>query len=291
MQHKPQMVINYLRFGIFPFASVLSSLLMYIAAEEAPEIAPTLLFCVILLLVTDIGSILLLSLFEQQQQAAIENNVLHRQLDTPMDSISATTNSYENERRLTHEFQNQIIVIRGMLEDGVDQNQIVAYLNQVAHATTAGSLSISTNRSAADALLNQKYLAAVQKGINFQVRLDDLSCFPLPDNALVVLLSNLIDNAIEACEKDSLNKERRIVIKINVSDTDYILSVENTVAQPVEIHENTVVTTKGNPERHGFGMKNIAAIVESYDGYYTLRCMNNIFQFAAVFPGPREERI
>ncbi|MCD8085969.1 MAG: GHKL domain-containing protein [Clostridiales bacterium] len=208
-----------------------------------------------------------------------------------MDSISATTKSYENERRLTHEFQNQIIVIRGMIEDGVDHDQIAAYLDQVAHSTSTGSLSISTNRLAADVLLNQKYLAAVQKEIDFQVRLDDLSCFSLPDNALVVLLSNLIDNAIEACEKDSLRKERKIVIKISVSDTDCILSVENTVAKPVEIHENTVATTKQNPERHGFGMKNIAAIVEAYDGYYTLRCNNNIFQFAAVFPGPQKERI
>ncbi|MCD8127541.1 MAG: ATP-binding protein [Clostridiales bacterium] len=291
IQHKPQKIVNYLRFGIFPLASVISSLFMYIAAEKAPEIAPTLLFCVILLLVTDIGSILLLSLFEQQQQAAIENSILHRQLDTAMDSISATTKSYENERRLTHEFQNQIIVIRGMIEDGVNRNQIASYLDQVAHSTGTGSLAISTNRPAADALLNQKYLVAVQNGIDFQVRLDDLSCFPLPDNALVVLMSNLIDNTTEACEKDVLSKERRIAIKISVSSTDCILSVENTVAEPVEIHENMVATTKQNPERHGFGMKNIAAIVEAYDGYYTLQCDNNIFRFAAVFPGPQKERI
>ncbi|MCD8127747.1 MAG: ATP-binding protein [Clostridiales bacterium] len=161
----------------------------------------------------------------------------------------------------------------------------------MAHSTSTGSLSISTNRPAADALLNQKYLAAIQKEIDFQVRLDDLSCFPLPDNALVVLLSNLIDNAIEACEKDSLSKERRIAIKISVSSTDCILSVENTVAEPVEIHENMVDATKRNPERHGFGMKNIAAIVDAYDGYYTLQCDNNIFQFAAIFPGPQKEWI
>ncbi|MCD8085968.1 MAG: hypothetical protein LUF28_06530 [Clostridiales bacterium] len=68
IQHKPQMVTNYLRFGIFPLASLISSLLMYIAAAEAPEIAPTLLFCVILLLVTDIGSILLLSLLNSSNR-------------------------------------------------------------------------------------------------------------------------------------------------------------------------------------------------------------------------------
>ncbi len=288
---RQQKLGNYLRFGIFPLASFISVVLMYVAAAQAPQIAPYLFFCLILLLAADIASILLMTLFDQQEQASTENNILHRQLDTAMDSISAAAKSYENERRLTHEFQNQIIVIRGMIEDHANQDQITAYLDQMSHATTTGSLAISTNRPAADALLNQKYLIADQKGIVFTVRLDDLSAFPLPDNALVVLLSNLIDNAMEACEKDSAHKERKIIIKISVSDNDCILSVENTVTAAVEIHDNMVATTKPNPERHGFGMKNIAAIVESYDGYYTLHCDDRIFQFVAVFPGPQKEKL
>ncbi len=287
MQHRAQKAVNYLRFGIFPLATAISSLLLYIAAAEAPEVAPLLLFCVILLLVTDLGSMILLSFFDAQQQASVENSILHRQLDDAMDSILATKKSYENERRFTHEFQNQMIVIRGMLQEGIGREQITAYLDQVAHSVTSASLSISTNRPAMDVILNQKYMTAKRKGIDFQVRLSDLSGFPLPDDACIVLISNLLDNAIEACDKIPMDHEKKILVKMSVSDVDCILSVENTVAAPVVIRDNMVATTKQNPEQHGFGMKNIAAIVDSYDGYYTLRCDAGIFQFVGVFPGRR----
>jgi sensor histidine kinase YesM len=290
-QHKPSSALSYIRFGLFPLVTLFSAMLMYIAAAKAPQVAPELLFCVILLLLTDIGSILLLGMFERQQEKLTENNILHQQLDSAMDHITEATQTYENERKLTHDFQNQMIVIRGMVESGADTSEIIGYLDQVSNYTRSASLSISTHRTAVDVLLNQKYLAASKKGIDFQVRLDDLSLYPLPDNALVVLLSNLLDNAIEACEMVPDECQRKIIVKMSVGGNECLMSVENTVVGQVPIKDNFVVTTKADPQRHGYGMKNVAAIVAAYDGFYTLRCTDQVFQFAAVFPGMARERI
>lgn len=278
-----QSTLNYLRFGVFPFVSLISAQLMYIAAVKSPAIAPLLLFCVVLLLAMDIASIVQLNVFEQQQQKLTDSNILLLQMDAAMNNIAVAEDAYKNERKLTHDFQNQIIVIRGMVERDAPKEEMIQYLNGISSYTTSETLSITTHRTAVDVLLNQKYLIAKQKDILFQARLDDLSAFPLPDNALVILLSNLLDNAIEACQKIPDQTQRRILVKMDVKEENCLVSVENSVAELVEIKDNGILSTKGNPERHGYGLRNVATIVDTYDGFYTLRCQDNVFQFVALF--------
>lgn len=266
------MIGNYVKFGIYPLSTLVSALLMCHAAIQAPQIALILLFCVVFLLVTDVLTIFLMRQFEYQQEELNNSYILHRQLGIAMDNIVAATQSYENERKLTHDFQNQLVVIRGMLESSADRREIIAYLDQTANYTSSSSLSISTNRSAVDVLLNQKYAVSRKKGIDFQVRLDDLSGFPLPDNAFVVLLSNLLDHAIDACDKIADSKEKSVLIKMNVGNEECLLSVENTVFGPVLIENNRIQTTKAEQTKHGYRMININSIVDTYNGYCTMKC-------------------
>lgn len=288
---KPFRTFSFLRFSIFPFSSFISSLLIYYASVQCPEISLFLLFCVILLLITNISSILLIRQFEEQQNRLTESYILHKQLDSAVDGISAAMKSYENERRLTHDFQNHLIVLRGMLEKSDQSASVIDYLNQIAQYTNSTSLSVSTNRTAADVIFNQKYITCQQKNIHCQFRLDDLSVFPLPDNALVVLLSNLLDNAIEACEKIPIPSNRKIMVKMHVSSDECMIFIQNTTAAPVHIKDNQIKTTKPETHRHGFGMKNITSIIEAYHGTYTIAYEALYFIFVAVFPGPQNELI
>lgn len=130
-----------------------------------------------------------------------------------------------------------------------------------------------------------------EKRIDFQVRLDDLSGFPLPDNAFVVLLSNLLDNAIDACDKIADGKEKSVLIKMNVGNEEYLLSVENTVSGPVLIENNRIQTTKAEQTKHGYGMININSIVDTNNGYCTMKCDGKNFRFAATFPGAQSEKV
>lgn len=152
-----------MKFGIYPLSTLVSALLMYHAAIQAPQIASILLFCVVFLLVTDVLTIFLMRQFECQQEELNNSYILHRQLGIAMDNIVAATQSYENERKITHDFQNQPVVIRGMLESSADRREIIAYLDQIANYTSSSSLSISTNQSAIDVLLNQKYAVSRKK--------------------------------------------------------------------------------------------------------------------------------
>lgn len=289
-RHTIELSMQQFAVVLYPVSAFLCGTLLYHKVTQSEAAEPTLVLCLFLLLVTDVLSLCFLELLARQQDRLNEAKLLQQQLDSAMDNITAAAQSYRNERKLTHDFQNHLLVLRGMLEGTDDREKIVRYLDEVSQYNATSALAVSTNRLAVDVLLNQKYLIAAQKGIAFRFRLDDLSGFPLPDNAFVVLLSSLLDNAIEACARVP-NGEREILVKASVAPESCLLCIENSVAGPVEIQNNLIPTTKPNPSRHGYGLKNVAAIVKAYDGFHTLDCDAKRFRFIAEFPGPQRIRL
>lgn len=82
------------------------------------------------------------------------------------------------------------------------------------------------------------------------------------DGDFGVLLSNMIDNAIESCEKVEPS-ERFINIVIKVVEENMFIHIENSkVSGIVDIN----VSTKDDPESHGIGTKKINEIFKKYDG-------------------------
>lgn len=276
---------NYIKMSIFPIVSMICAATLINAFLLYPQTAPHLLLCTIILLVADIAIIILLDQFEVQQQAIIDSQLLQRELKLAHDNIGSLAASYANERKLTHDFQNELTVLQGLLQQNQTESEAEAanYINQLLKREYVPSLAVSTHRTVADVLLNQKYSVATQKGIKFRVQLDDLSEFPLPDDALVVVLSNLLDNAMEACEQISDPGNRFILVKAQMSADDCILYIENSVSAPVKILDGHIATTKKDASRHGYGLQNVLAVINSFGGTYAMQCHDLTFSFVVAF--------
>ena len=89
-----------------------------------------------------------------------------------------------------------------------------------------------------------------------------------------ILLSNLFDNAIEACEKTSCDKRLRFNMNIHKGYVRIIMgnSIDGNSAANPELK-----TTKADKKNHGFGIKTIKEIVEKYDGIYDFQVSDNEF--------------
>ena len=115
----------------------------------------------------------------------------------------------------------------------------------------------------------------------FIVIVNDLSNLPFDASDMVVLLSNLLDNAIEACQQ--YDKGDKTIHVMAVAQQDFFVSVRNT-SEPVVIINGSIPTTKPEPQMHGFGLANIRLILEKYSGEYTMFYENGWFQFTADIP-------
>lgn len=193
---------------------------------------------------------------------------------------------YEQQRRFLHDYKNQLNCIQGLLDCGHTQ-EASAYITRMTGSLRAQFGDINTNHTVVNIILNQKYQTACDKGIPMTFVINDLSTLTMPEEDLVTLLTNLLDNALEACE--ALRAEQPsaspvIQFKMVLEDDQLILSVRNPVNRPVQIENNTIVTSKKDSVCHGIGLSNVDCVVKKYCGTSVLNCEGGWFSFCAVFP-------
>lgn len=279
---------DWVRMLSFPLMSIIIAIFLmqvYVADNAS---APQILLCSIALIGSDFLAVTMLNNMEEQQQKLHDYSVLQHSIRIEKDNVTAWINAYSNQRKQTHEYQNQLAVIQGMAQKESPNGKLVEYVNQLRQTSLSDSLFIKTGRTVVDVILNQKNSIAQSKGIRFQLNLDDLTDFALVDTDLVVVLANLIDNAIEACEKIEERSQRIIKLSMRAEPEASFLRIENTTSEPVNIVDNMVLSTKGTQLEHGYGLKNISAILDRYDAIYALdyQPYTQIFCFSAQIIPP-----
>lgn len=273
---------NWLRVLFFPFSTFLISLYLLSIVFAESHLAPQLLVCIFILLASDFMSILLLDYLDRQQTAILDNTVLKQNLKLETEHIQSLQESFANQRKLTHDFENQLAVLHSMAERNAAQEEFAEYLDHILSIEFPVVSFVNTHRTVVDIILNQKFSVAQSKSIEFLQKLDDLSSFPLPDDALVIVLTNLIDNAIEACAKIPAPSPRRILLKMQVTPQSSYLYIENTTAAPVHIHNNQITTTKEDLLSHGYGLKNVYTMLDRHHALYAIDYEENarLFRFS-----------
>lgn len=127
----------------------------------------------IILVITDILAILLLNYLEQQQRQIHDYSILRHDLKMEQDNIVAWMNAYDNQRKQTHEYQNQLSLLHGLAEQEAPDGELVQYLEQLLQTDLSTALFVKTGRTVVDVILNQKNAIAQEKQITLKVHLDD----------------------------------------------------------------------------------------------------------------------
>ncbi|MGN0467347.1 MAG: sensor histidine kinase [Acutalibacteraceae bacterium] len=200
---------------------------------------------------------------------AYQQNDILKQMAIQKDFGEKAVTGDEELRRFRHDYKNHMIVVNAYLESGkVDEAR--EYLESVNDNINGIINKIKTGNFVSDAILNNKAVAAAKS----EIKINFSGIIPsdgIKNEDLCTILSNLIDNAVEACEK--LSGKKTIEIEADVINGFFILSISN----PALSDSINLKTTKKNKKYHGIGIKNVERTVKNYKGAVTFSCENNIF--------------
>ena len=242
---------------LFPFISILLLFPIFQSYKLQGDLSQSAVVFSIILLFAN-GSILyLLDNLDRTAAAEQEVALLNQSMELQSENYQALEKSYRAQRSASHEFQHQLQAIRVLLQDG-NINEAQEYINQLQGQNTTRIFATNSKHPIIDAVLNEKYQRAKENGIDIHIKVNDLSGLNIHTDALVVLLSNLMDNAIEACLR--LPKDRSIECSLVLEDS-FLLSIRNT-SLPVQIVDGQIETTKASKSEHGFGLFAVRRIIE-----------------------------
>ena len=192
----------------------------------------------------------------------------------------ALTESYQIQRRLTHEFENHMGAISFYLSQK-DIPGAQAYLDSVSQRVAAVTPVINTHNPLIDALLSKEHRSAAEKDVLLSFDLCDLSAFPLHNADLVTVLCYLLDNAISAA---AAADPPQVTLRIRRLGGEYVVSVRNRVSQDIPLRQDELPASTKSEPGHGMGLANVRAVVERCGGEYAITCKDKWFCFTCSIP-------
>ena len=186
-------------------------------------------------------------------------------------------------RKLRHDMKNHLNII-GMLiadEKTPEAKNYLAELNQ-EFAVTAKSYC---SNEVVNAVLNSKEQSAAEAQIRCEFQIDLTEDPQMEDIDLCALLSNTLDNAIEACRKIPEASERFLSVKARCQKGFFSYKVVNSKANEVTEENGCFVTSKKDAGLHGIGLKNVKQIAAKYEGYVEVSYDEHSFTVVVMIHG------
>lgn len=166
-----------------------------------------------------------------------------------------------------HDIDNHLLVISGLLRDKLF-TQAEQYTNRLHISCGELLMSVSTGKPALDVLLKEKLSYAKQNKITATYDVAIPEGFNIDDMDLCVLFSNILDNAITACAKETQEKR--------------LLSLSAKIKSQFLIIEAVNITSTTKPITFGTGLMNIQHIAEKYHGTLETELSNQKFRISIL---------
>ncbi len=187
---------------------------------------------------------------------------------------------YMDMRGWRHDYHNHIQVMKAQLAMG-NLTEIHDYLDKLEKELDHVDTLVKSGNMMVDAILNSKLTLARRQGIAVNCKVKVPERISVEDVDLCVILGNLMDNALEACQLIG-EKDRFLRIYMTVNKSQLYLSIQNSAKQDPDFNERNYISRKrGN---HGLGMKRVQAAVDKYQGYLNLANEPGIFAAEVTMP-------
>ena len=187
----------------------------------------------------------------------------------------------EEVRQARHDIRHHLNQI-SMLAEADDMEAIKAYLAQTVSRIPDLDMHFCENR-AVDSVLGYYCALAKREGIPFSAQIDLPQTLPVDEIDMGLVLSNLLENALEASFRTAPAR-RQIKVKAYVHAEKLLLMlVEN--ACDTEVKETNGVFRSSKRKGNGVGIQSVRHIAEKNGGASTFTYRDNVFSAKIMLRG------
>ena len=214
---------------------------------------------------------------EQKRRSQLEQtqNSLNLQVAQAVREIDALRESQRKASTYRHDLRHHLQYISACIENGRAE-AAQEYIHSVCAEIEASKVNVYCENEAANLILSAFATRAQNSGIDFRVHAAIPLVLPLPDSDLCVLLSNALENALHAGQRQrEAGKPAVVETTAYQKDGRLFLQIANSCSFPVQFRAEGIPTT--SQPGHGLGVRSICAIVDQYGGMYSFSQQQNQF--------------
>lgn len=187
--------------------------------------------------------------------------------------------AYNDNKLFYHDLKNHYLVLKGLLAQQ-EYHKAEQYIESINNTNPQLNVSVYTGNEILDLVLSQKVHFAKECGINVSI-VSEKIVLPLTELEISSLISNLLDNAIEASKTEGCENWIEIVIR-QIRDITFLKISNNYDKEPIK-EKKEFVSNKTNSQLHGNGLIQVKSIVKQYNGEMDISYGNGTFSVTISF--------
>ena len=206
-----------------------------------------------------------------------EANLARSIVASGRDHYQQMNEMYEKLRIMRHDYKYHLRAARGILNSG-DTKGANEYLTSVENQLAKYELRCYCTNSVINALITSYAERCEKLGIRFIVDVSVIKTPAVPNYEICIIIGNLLENAVEACEK--LKDNRVIELAAQNTSVQLLLMVKNSFDGKVTHDDSKLVSRKANG---GFGLRSVREVITRHGGDLHMEWDNDTFTvYAAV---------
>ncbi len=218
-----------------------------------------------------------------KQHFSSMNDMLKKQVEIQIRHYDKLEKLNNEMRSFRHDYTNHLHGLRSLIEMN-ENDEAITYIGKLLKNDHRSAMVFGTGNRLADAILADK-----NESLSDTITIKHEGVIPpdIDNTDMCVILSNALDNAIEACSQ--LSEPGTISITSQVRQGYFVMTITNPTADPNEFTD-IPETTKSDSEHHGIGLMNIYNVIKRHYGSMNIHCKDHIFELSVTLMYSKKQR-
>ncbi len=260
---------------LFDYSTTIYTGYLYTGAKIVVEFFPSVLsmFYIVFIIVYSVE-------MQRRNKLELDNAMLAAQSERAKNEIFSLQQVQKQTAIYRHDMRHHLSLLYGFLESG-ETDAAMEYIRQT-QADIDGIVPVRyCENNTVNLILSAFAAKAEQKGVDLSIDAALPDTLPFPDTELCTLLSNGLENAIAAAEKEPESMPRSVRLNCRSHKGNLLILIENSFSGNVEMKNGI---PQAREEGHGYGTKSITMLAEKYNGYYSFTTKDGLFILKVVLP-------
>ena len=257
---------------IFDYASTVYSQILYEGIIAVNEFIPT---------ITILFYVVFISMYHRELKkrysTELENSVLTMELKQSDAELAVLQKSLEDTATYRHDMRHHFMILAEYIKNN-ETEKALDYINSAQKEIDMLTPKRYCKNNSTNLILSYYGSLAQKSGIRFDANVNIPEVLTLSDTELCTLLSNGIENAINAasrCEKGN----RWVEIDFSTHKASMLISIKNSYIGEVEIKDGLPVSDR---PFHGLGVKSISSIATRHNGMFSFDAADGVFTMRVI---------
>ncbi len=246
-----------------------------------------LMLMIFMVLMSIVYSIRIGDLYDDFTISASRLEMAEKQISIQKEYYDTLSNQMDEIRKINHDIRH-FIGTMSMLADEGKFDKLKEFVDDYSEKNRLEQLPLFCKHSIVNSIIGYYFLQAKKDEITFESQCVIDEQVNIADSDLCIVLGNALDNAVSACRQMDQSQSRYVSITSRVMSGYCLVKVCNTYNGQLNMKNGQYFSTKRGSS-HGYGIRNIQKVIDSYGGYVKIEHDRTMFTITAAIQKGKNE--